>query len=115
MRCLNRRACAQLPDFIVHGTSGADDELALIAHGGAVVGGQTSVHLVPNRTPGAPSEAVFQGITLSPAGNYLLEIVSATNSQVFVQQESPIQVGFRLKNSEQLDSTFDAIDSMLKF
>lgn len=104
---------AKLPAFEVHGDPGSEEPIAVFAHGGALIGGTAIKRLVPNGT--GPSTAVFDDITLSPAGTYLLEIQAVNNPQVFCRQDKPIVVEFKLKDSGALNAVFDDLDNMLNF
>eukprot|EP01137_Pigoraptor_chileana_P005022 Opistho-2@47512 len=102
-----------LPPFTAIGSAGCEDELELVAHGDPAIEGTLIRRLVNKGS--RPSEATFDDIKLSPAGNYLLEVRAVHNVDIFVQQQAPIVVGFELKQNTQLDAMFGDLDSMLKF
>eukprot|EP01136_Pigoraptor_vietnamica_P040087 Opistho-1_new@11606 len=102
-----------LAPFTVIGNPGCEDEIELVAHGDPVLEGTLTKRLTNKGAK--PSEATFDDIKLSPAGNYILEVRSVANPNIFVQQAAPIAVGFELKQTAQLDAMFDDLDSMLKF
>ncbi|KJE92964.1 hypothetical protein CAOG_03834 [Capsaspora owczarzaki ATCC 30864] len=113
MPCNHTFDMAVLPPFEVTGDPGSEEQIGIVAHGGAIVGGTSLKRLVPDGLN--PSKVVFDDITLSPAGTYLLEAQALGNPAVLCRQDKPIVVEFQLKDNSALNSMFDDLDSMLKF
>lgn len=87
-------------------------ELRLVARGGAVLGGKTVRPLV-SRKNGVPTCA-FTGLTISPPGQYALEVHSISDPSVMLRSD-PIVVAPPPMRNSQLGQVFDDLDKMLQF
>eukprot|EP00048_Salpingoeca_helianthica_P008098 m.118431 g.118431 ORF g.118431 m.118431 type:complete len:677 (+) comp14512_c0_seq2:95-2125(+) len=79
-----------LPLFEVQANPGVDQEVELVAVGGATIRGHAVRRLTPNGP--LPSSAIFDDIMISPPGTYVLEVRSVLGRSVFVRAARPIVI-----------------------
>ena len=85
----------------------------MVAKGGAILGGSTVKPLVSKHS-GFPSKCTFSGITIGPAGSYILEVQSTTDPSEAIRSD-PIAVAPPPMRQSEIGQVFDDLDKMLQF
>ncbi len=88
-------------------------ELKLMVVGGATLRGKTMQPLLTKQN-GFNSKCSFPGLTLSPPGQYVLEVRSAVDPEV-VLRSNMVTVTPPPMRQSQLGAVFDDLDKMLQF
>ncbi|KNC75219.1 hypothetical protein, variant [Sphaeroforma arctica JP610] len=102
----------RLPEFTVIGDAGCEDEISLAFQGDPDVEGVLTKRLVPDLKSGR-SIASFNGISLSPVGNYVIEAYSVACPEIFVHTSEPTSIVFFMKDKGNVNDTFSELDSIL--
>lgn len=102
------------PPIEVHAAPGTTEEVELIVHGSPApdVSGSCRLPLTPREK--GPSVATFSDITISPVGEYLIEIRSVQNEKIVVRAPKPTVVSLP-RSRDAIEALFMPFESLLEF
>eukprot|EP00041_Stephanoeca_diplocostata_P017302 m.345229 g.345229 ORF g.345229 m.345229 type:complete len:673 (+) comp20660_c0_seq1:138-2156(+) len=101
------------PPIAVLAGPGLTEQVELVVHGGGVVTGNTKATLVPCGKN--PSSARFNDVSISPIGEYTIEVRSVSNpSGVFVKAANPTAV-VAPRARHAIEALFMEFDTLLAF
>jgi ankyrin repeat protein len=103
-----------MPDFSIVSDPYTVGEVIVILHDGGQILGKNRVQLV-SKDNGYLSRAQFTNLSFAPVGTYTMEIHSASDPNVSITLDQPIEVLPTAKRHSEIDRVFADFENMMNF